>query len=477
MPRPGVTVTLLDTPTPVSVPSDTGTAFATGTTDRGPANTGTLILSLDQFKTVFGDRQSYSVLYDWVETFFREGGNRTYISRVIGPAATTGTKNLLDSGAGISLTVNAIGPGAWSANYKVGVVAGVGAGTFQIQVSDASNVILEQSADLVNQAAAVAWSAYSNYVRIVLGATALVPAVAALSALSAGADDRASITDTQWATAQDTGFGSQLGPGQVVQPGRTTTVAYGQIKTHCELNNRAGVTDAPDTATVATLQSSGASYTSRFVSLPFAPWLIIPGLTVGTVRSCPPSALICGLIARNDPSLGTNQAAAGSFGVARFASDITQRDWTDAERATLLTAANVIRRLGGVRNYGWRAAVNAVSDQGWVGFNNARFYMDLFSTLNNRGESYVFAQIDGQNGSTVNSFHASLAGEMLTRYSMGQLFGTSADQAFVVDTGPTVNTLVTISNNELHAAVSYKNSPMAEWVQINIIKRLVSQAF
>ena len=89
-----------------------------------------------------------------------------------GPAPTTGTKNLLDSGAGVSLIVNAIGPGAWSANYKVGVVAGTAGGAFQIQVSDASNNILEQSGDLLTQGAAVAWSAYSNYVRIVLGATA-----------------------------------------------------------------------------------------------------------------------------------------------------------------------------------------------------------------------------------------------------------------------------------------------------------------
>lgn len=477
MPRPGSNVQLLDTPTPVSIPSDTGTWFAAGTTERGPANTGTLIQSVDQFTTVFGTRQSYSVLYDAVETFFREGGNRCYISRVVGPAATIGTRNLLDVGAGVSLTVNAIGPGAWSANYKVAVVAGNGAGTFQIQVSDAANVILEQSSDLSNQAAAVAWSAYSNYVRIVLGATALNPANVALTALSAGNDDRASITDTQWANAL-VGFGASLGPGQVSQPGRTTSVAYGQIKTHCETYNRVGLLDLPDSATAGTLNSAAAGITSRFCAL-YAPWVIVPGITVGTVRSVPSSAFIAGLCARNDASLGTNQASAGNFGVARYAVDLTQPDWDEATRTTLNTNyVNVIvRRFGGIRNYGWRAAVNAVNDPSWVGFNNARFYMDLFNALNNIGENFVFSQIDGQNGTTINKFHGSLAGEMLRRYQTGALFGDTADLAFQVDTGPTVNTLATIAAQELRAAVAYKNSPMAEYVLIQVTKRLVTQSF
>lgn len=478
MPRPGSNVVLLDTPTPVSVPSDTGTWFVVGTSDRGPANAATLILSLDQFTTVFGARQAYSVLYDAVETFFREGGNRCYVGRVVGPTPTTGTRNLLDGSAGVSLTVNAIGPGAWSSSYKVGVVAGNAAGTFQIQVSDASNVVLEQSGDLSNQSAAIAWSAYSSYVRIVLGATALNPAVVALTALSAGADDRTNITDTQWANALAS-FGPALGPGQVSAPGRTSSTAYGQIKTHAEANNRVGLLDAPDSATAATLKAAAALATSRFMAQPFAPWVIIPGVTVGTVRAVPPSAFIAGLIARNDASYGTNQASAGTAGIARYVTDLSQPDWDDATRTDLnINGINVIRRmLGGVRNYGWRALVNAVSDANWVGFNNARFYMDLYNTLNAIGEGYVFSQIDGQNGTTINKFHGSLGGEMLRRYQQGALFGDTADVAFQVDTGPTVNTLASITAQELHAAVAYKNAPMAEYVLIQISKRLVTQTF
>jgi hypothetical protein len=476
MARPGVAVSLLELPTPVSDQSDTGTWFAVGTTDRGPANQATLIQSIDQFNTVYGARQSYSVLYDAVETYFREGGNRVYIGRVVGPAATTGTKTLLDSGAGVSLTVSANGPGAWSANYKVGVVAGQAPQSFQIVVADTNNVTLEQSSDLLTQGAAVSWGNYSNYVRIALGATTLNPAPVAVAALSAGNDQRATITDNEWNVAL-TSFAGNLGPGQVSQPGRTTSVAYNQIKTHVETNNRVGILDLPDSATAATVKSAAAGVTSRFCAA-FAPWTVIPGLTVGTVRAVPPSALIAGMISRNDPSLSTNTPAAGNNGISNYCTDLTQPDWDDFTRTDLnANACNIIRRLfGGIRNYGWRSLVNPISDPSWINFGNGRLYTDISAELNAIGENYVFNQIDGQNGATINLFSASLNGAMLAHYNAGDLFGDSADQAFNVNTGPTVNTLQTLANNELHAIVTLKMSPFAEYVVIQIVKRQVNQA-
>lgn len=472
--RPGVNVSILEQSTPIAVSTDTGTLFAVGLTDRGPSDIPELIQSLDGFTTIYGARQSYSVLYDSIETYFREGGNRVYMGRVVGPSATKGTRSLLDSGAGNSLTVNAIGPGAWSSSYKVGVVAGQGS-NFQIQVTDASNVVLEQSSDLADQNAAVAWSNYSNFIRIVLGSTALNPAVVAPAALSAGTDDRNNIVDAQWATAKAL-FNRDLGPGQIIAPGRTSSAAYSQLVAHAEANNRDAILDYPNTATAATLKSSAASVVSRF-SAGFAPWVVIPGLTAGTTRTVPPSAFIAGLIARNDPSLGPNAPAAGIRGLARFVIDISQPDWSDTVRSDLNdNNVNVIRRMsGGIRNYGWRSNTNAVSDAGWIDFGNARLYTSLAAEFDNAGENYMFSEIDGQNGVTVNGFHDALVGICIAHYNAGELFGDTADKAFAVDTGPSVNTLVTIAANELHAVVRVRMAPMAEMVAIQIVKRLVTQ--
>lgn len=476
MPRPGVDISLVETPSVVNLPTDSGTAFIVGLTDRGPLKA-TPVTSLSQFSTIFGTRQSYSPVYDAVESFFREGGGLAYIGRPVGPAAASGSLNLTDNAAAVSLVVTANGPGAWSANYKVAVVAGVAGGTYQIQVTDANNVVLEQSGDLTTQADAITWALNSQYIRLSLGVSALAPAVHAATALSAGTDDRLNITDAQWANAIAL-FTADLGPGQVLAPGRTTTVGYQQLIAHAEAFERVALLDAPNSGTEATLEASATSVKSRFAGM-FAPWVVIPGVVGSTTRTVPPSGFIAGLCARNDVVYGANRASAGNAGILNSAVDISQPGFDDDTRARLnASGVNLIRSMfGTIRNYGWRS-LSGSADSAWVGLNNARFYTKLSAELNNAGENFVFDEIDGLMGSTIMGFHTSLVGVCLDHYQRGELFssdGTPAT-AFSVDTGSDVNTPQTLANNELHASVSYKNSPFAEWVQINIVKRLVNQS-
>lgn len=474
MSLPGVSVELLDVPgSVVSAPTDTGIAFAVGLTERGL--TGALpIVSLENFVSTYGDRQSYSVLYDWVQTFFREGGNKLYVSRAVGPAATTGTKNLLDGTSAVSLIVNALGVGAWSANYKVAVVAGTVGGTFEIQITDVANNVLESSGNLEDQASAAAWSLGSKYVRITVGAGTQDPVPVAAAALSAGNDDRAAITDTQRLAALNM-FSLDYGPGQVVMPGFTTTQAHDQLVDHANAFGRVAVLDLIDTATVATLQ--GNTSKDRFTGA-FAPWVRIPGLVANTTRVVPASALVCGLISRNDPALGANHAAAGRFGIANYCIGLSQSQWSDSDREDLnMSGINVIRQLyGSVTVYGWRSTVDPVADPDWISFGYGRLYMKLYAELNVVGQNFVFEEIDGQQGKTVGGFHDALAGTLMKHYNMGELFGDTPDQAFAVDTGPSVNTLQTIANLELRAICYVKMSPFAERVEIMIVKRSIQEA-
>lgn len=474
MARPGTLVSLRNTPSQISVPTDTGVVFLAGLTDMGPLSP-QVVYSLNDFVTTYGARQTYSYLYDWLDTYFREGGNKAYLTRVVGPAATSGFKNLLDAGAGISLVVTAIGPGAWSANYKVAVVAGTAGGTFKIQITDAANVVLEDSGDLVDQAAAINWSAFSRYVRITLGATALVPALLAAAALSAGADDRNNIVDAQWQTAWDR-FNKDLGPGQIAAPARNALAGWNQMIAHAQANNRVAIIDYPNIWTEATLEGYAASIRSRYAA-GWAPWIVVPGVTAGTNRTLPSSALLAGLIARNDPTLGPNHPSAGNAGVAQYVTDIAQPDWTDTQRQTMNgLGVNAIRRFrGGVRVYGWRSLADPANDSNWIDFANMRLFMAASALLNEVAENFLFEEIDGQNGITINKFHDALVAPMLNMYNTHQLFGDSADEAFSVDTGPAVNTLVTIGNLELRAVVNVKMAPMAEYVAIEIVKRAVTE--
>jgi hypothetical protein len=476
--RPGVNVTLRSTPPARSAPTDTGVWFVVGTADAGPVQP-TLLRSMSDYTTKFGARVSYSVLYDALDVYFREGGSNAYVARVCGPAAVTASKNLLDGAAAISLVITALGPGASGNNVKVGVRAGSAGGTFVLFIQDANNIEQETSPDLATQGAAVTWAQNSNYIRAALGVSAINPAVSAAAALTGGNDDRANIVDAQWAAALAQ-FTSDYGPGQVSAPGRTTDIGHQQLVDHAGNNKRVAILDAPDTATVATLLASatGARTGNQKFAAMFWPWMIAPGIVTGTTRSVPPSALIAGLLSRNDAAgMGADQAAAGDNGQAIAVIDTSQNPQTDAVRAQLnVGGVNIVRELfGGIRVYGWRSLVDPTAEASWVNFGCARLYMSIAADAAQIAEAFMFDKIDGQ-GKTLSALSGALSGMLQTYYNSGDLYGASASDAFFVDTGAQVNTPTTIANHEIHAVLYVKMSEFAEMVAIEVYKKPITEA-
>ena len=476
--RPGVNVTLRNLPPVRSSPTDTGMWMVVGLTDSGPVVPVT-INSMTDFVTQFGPRVSYSVLYDALDMYFREGGAHAIVARVVGPAAVTATKNLLDASSGVSLVASALGPGASGNNLKVGVRSGQTGGSFQVFVQDAGNNEVESTPDCLTQQAAVLWSAYSNYIRLALGASTLIPANIAAAALAGGNDDRANITDAQWLNALNA-LTTDLGPGQVSAPGRTTDIGHQQLVDHAGNHKRVAILDAPDTPTTATLLSSavGARTGNQRFAAMFWPWCIVPGVVSGTTRSVPPSALIAGLCARNDGrGLGQDSPAAGDNGVSIYAQDLTQQPVSDTVRQQLNTGCiDVIREMfGGIRVYGWRSLVDPNADPTWVNFGCARLYMAIAADALAIGEGFVFDKIDGAGG-TISAFNGALAGMLQGYYNTGDLYGASASDAFFVDTGSQVNTPQTIANHELHAVLYVRMSEFAEMVQIEVYKKPITEA-
>jgi hypothetical protein len=460
---PGVIVSQSPTLPPQSVPADTSTWFVAGITTRG-ALAPILVTSLGAFADKLGARLATSPLYDAAETFFREGGSRLYVSRVTGATSATATKNLLDGGAAVSLTVNANSPGVWGNGLQVAVVAGTAGGTFQIQVTY-GGVVVEQSGDLPTTADAVNWSTTND------------PAVAAPASLTGGTDD-ATITDAIWKAALDK-FSKDLGTGLVSQVGRTSTQAHLDTLAHAQANNRAALLDGTDTPTVATLTTQAtadrAGGYGHYGAL-FAPWVVVPGLTPGTTRTVPPSALVAGLIGRNEGLLSPNSPAAGDNGVARYAVGLSQADWTDANRDTLNSGGvNIIRVLRAqVKVYGWRSLADPNTEPDWLSFGSARLYSAIAADAATIAETYVLNQIDGQ-GLLISQFGGDLTAMLLTYWNEGSLYGVTPDEAFSVDVGDQVNTDSTIAAGELHAVLAVRMSPMSEKVIIQIVKIAISQ--
>jgi hypothetical protein len=481
---PGVDVINRESPPPRSAPTDTGVWFVTGFAEKGPL-TPTLVRSLNDFTRIFGGRVAYSVLYDSVEGFFREGGARIYVSRVVGPAPVKASVILNDGSAAASLKVQANSVGDWAngatGGLKVSIVAGANAGEFVIVVK-LNGVEVSRSPSLVDKTAALAWAEGNAYIELVDQASPNDPAVVGDTNLAGGTDDRGSVTDTEWGVALDR-FTTDLGTGMVSAPGRTTNAAYIQVMGHAVTHNRVAKMDAIDSPTIATLTGAAAALrnptdnSDRFSSL-FWPWVIVPGVLPGTTRTIPPCAIAAGIAARNDGAgLSPNTAAAGENGQSRWAIGLSQDAVNDDNRETLNNSGvNVLRFLyGGVRVYGYRTLADPELDPNWIMLSNSRLYTAIAAQGNAIAERFTFAELDGQRRK-VNEFGGVLAGMLLPYWTRGSLYGATPQEAFNVDVGAQVNTDATLAAGELHAVIALRMSPFAERVILEIVKTAPTEA-
>ena len=472
MTRPGTDVIARASTPPSGTATDTGRWMVAGVTERGPTDQPYLVRNLTEYTSLFGARVSYGLLYDALDTFFHEGGTEALIVRVVGPGAVVATVNLNDATAQPSLQINGLGATA-AGPVGIAVEAGSLAGTYNLVVSYGGNVV-EESNDLTTPQDAVDWSGSSSYVRVlVLGANA--PAVIGNTPLVGGSDDHTSITDTQRTAALNL-FGATLGPAQISYPGAITQTMYTALLNHGKNFNRVPLLDGQDTSDNTVLSTgndtiratAGLSTDAMGRGGMFAPWVIIPGLTQGTTRVAPPSAAVAGVIARNDQTLNQNVPAAGANGICRWATGVDQT-WTDDVRSALNSkGVNVLIMLNGaVTVYGFRTV--APTNDPWLALSNARLRMAIVTDGGSIAQEYVFAQLDGQ-GQKIADFNGALVGMLMPYYLDNALYGATSDDAFAVATGPSINTPTTLSNNELHAVLSLKMSPFAEWVEVEIVK-------
>lgn len=475
MTRPGVEIVSRAAPPSSGYPSDTGVWFAVGQADRGRTDGPVLIRNMSEFTKHFGNRVSYSVLYDALEAFFREGGSTAQVLRVVGPAATVDTATLNDAGAAPAIAVDSIGAGATGLSVDVDAVTD---GYILRVLLD--GVEVERSGTLVTPTDAVNWANKSAYIRVrALGANAPI-ATGAATDLAGGSDDRAAITDAVRIAALDK-LPRTLGPGQVSIPGATTTDAHTGLLEHAEATNRVALLDLPDSADAASLKTGldadRAATTAEAAQrgAAFGPWIVAPGVVRNTTRTIPPSASVAGLIARSDGlTSNPNVPAAGEAGELQFALGLSQGVFADADRESLnATGANLFREVyGSVRLYGYRPVS---TDEAWRSLAAARTRMAIENQAAAIGEKFMFAQLDGK-GQKLAEFNGALRGMLAGFYNIGALYGSTADEAFVVDTGSSVNTPETLANDELHAVIGIRTSPFAELVYIEIVKVPITEA-
>lgn len=487
MNRPGVDLIERDSPPSRTADTDTGKALLTGFTDKGPT-AATEVTSVHDFVTKFGGRVSFSTLYDYLDAAFREGLARAIIARVVGPTPVKATANLYDAAGSttpdVALVATANDYGDYANKLNVEAVAGSGGGLFEIVVSHDDDGELERSGDLVDRAAAVAWAAFSDNIKLTLGASNEDPRVQGPTGLTGGTDDHASATITEEEDALEK-FNRNLGPGQVATPGRSTSALATAVLAHCAEFNRHAALDESDTTSEATLKAAAAALRdledARYGGI-FGPWVIAPGIVASSTRTIPPSAYYVGQCARNDadPNHDPGEAIAGDNGRLSFVTDLrlTDADLTDADYTELNEAGvNMIKYdvAGNPEIYGNRTLVDPDDFPNHVRLSDMRALMAIRANAYVISGGFVFKQFDGQ-GRQLASYKNELVGLLKGYWDKGMLFGATADEAFRVNVGPDVNPLADLEAGIVKAAVSVRVSPAAELIQFILIKRPITQS-
>jgi hypothetical protein len=487
MPGPGVIVTtgaVAGPTSPARAPS--ATYYVAGQAERGPTNAAALINSLAEFTALFGGQVSYGALYDDVTMFFQEGGSRAYVTRVVGPAATTGAtaSPLLDRATPTpvaTLAVAAASQGAWASQVSVQVLNGSTTDTFRIQVL-LGGVLTEDYPNLHNpQEAVTRVNGNSRLIALTDQASATAapannPVAVGPVSLTGGTDDRASITATHYVAALAR-FDKGLGDGAVAIPGVGSTVHAGLIA-HADANNRIALLSAAINSSKATLINLSTALDARRAGL-FAPWVRVPALYSGS-KTISPEGFVAAARAKAHERTGPWQAAAGEVSKATY---VTAPDqvFTVDDAVDLDTAkVSVIRTMAGsTRLYGWRSLANDTDN--WA-FLTGADVINRVATASLAGlEQYVFGVIDSS-GHLLSAVRGTLVGVVQPMGDAGGLFahydveGKQVDPGWSVDTDASINTVPVLAQNQVLARVGVRVSPTAALILLTVTKAAVTAA-
>ena len=487
----GVTVTNTEVPAAANSVYSTQTAFQPVVTDWGPIGQAVPVTSLGNWASQLGTPSGSgnplnsrtatgAVGFDSAQTFFNEDGQARptmYVSRVLGSGSASATLALAPSAA-LTFTAAYAGVGG----NGIFISCQNNTTSYVITLQDSAGNTLAVSPSLTTLAAGVAWAATTGLVTAVSSGSTL-PATVAATAMASGSNGSAPAL-SNYSTAL-TAFTAALGPGQVFTGGVTNTTISGiwsAIATHGQSFNRVAICDIDDNDSAATAISALGSFGTSGVASYAGFWAgsrFIPGVAPGTNRTVAPSPVIAALCARADQAGNPNAAAAGvNYGLSyatapsSLVSGQPYDTYSAADINTLNAAGiNGFQRLNGQPcNYGFVTPLLMTSDQIFWQFNHSRLRMFIQAQAQLIGQQYLFAQIDGQ-GSQAAAFGGALQGFLLPLARNGALWapaGTPPANAFLVDTGPDVNTPATQAAGQFNAAITCSFSYFAQNININV---------
>ncbi len=495
---PGINVTTAVRTGPVGTGDIVaGQWFVVGETERGDLAVPTLCRSFSDYVKYYGDYQAGN-LYQYVKTYFDEGGTRCYVQRVLGASSSTAAKTLDDSSSADTITFTAKNAGQWGNKLSVQVVAADVSG-FRVKIY-LNDVLLYTTRDctsvtdcvnLINAAPAV------SHLIVASDDTTSGndPAVVAKTALTGGANGTNPATDAEAVTALGL-LSAAYKSGSVSLPGRTGTTAFDGLVAHAQAYNRIAICGFGPTTTIAQAKTAasayyanaGASYmgfyfphvkvpspsSSELASLNEVGNAVEPTPLSSTVTIDPTGYVAAARTRAIELAGGPWRAGAGAVSSATTVTDmataVTPADGDLLDEARI----NALRKIGNqIRVYGARSVSN--DEANWR-------FITLRDTVNfivygceDRMEQFVFNTIDGR-GNLFGRIRASLKALLDPMRIAGGLYEAYDDEGKLVDPGYSV--VVNSSNNPnsqlatglVKASVGVRVSGVADLIEVEVTK-------
>lgn len=246
-------------------------------------------------------------------------------------------------------------------------------------------------------------------------------------------------------------------------PGVTDPNVQAQLIAHCEgLTNRFAVLDAPlGCIKVDDLITHRNSYDSSYAAL-YAPWVQVYDPLLKKPTFLPPSGSVCGIYARTDIQRGVHKAPANE--IVKGCTGLSV-NYNQAEQGKLNPkGVNLIRAIPGQGIRVWGARTCS-SDGNWKYVNVRRLFIFLEESIRANTNWVVFEPNDQALWSRVKG---TISLFLETQRRNGALMGSTPEEAYYVNVGPTTMTQDDILNGRLICEIGVAPVRPAEFVIFRI---------
>ena len=249
-------------------------------------------------------------------------------------------------------------------------------------------------------------------------------------------------------------------------PGVTIPKVQSALVAQCERQaNRFAILDMPqDTRTVEEMLTIRSYFNSSYAAI-YHPWLQMFDPLIKTSVFFPPSASIAGIFARVDQNYGVHKAPANE--IVRNCTDLSV-NYNEMEQSKVNPRGiNLIRSLPGQGIRVWGARTMS-SDASWKYINTRRLFIYIEESIRVNTKWVEFEQNDYKLWARV---QGTIYMFLSTVWRNGALAGSSENEAFYINIGPTTMTQDDIQNGRLICEIGISTIRPAEFVIFRITQK------